>query len=70
MIGMKLSPFLFLLALVPANAETPLPPADVVCNEKWCMISKDTLRSLLENTQKLSEHVAELRWMCGWKDGQ
>ena len=63
---MRLLLALVLLAL-PAQAAEPLKP-DVMCDAQsgWCAIKKDTLKALLENTQKLAAHTAELRVLCGW----
>ena len=55
---------LVLLAL-PAQAAIPVKP-DVVCSNGWCAIRQDTLKALIVNTQKLSEHTMELRVLCGW----
>ena len=59
-----------LLALVlialPVQAAEPVKP-DVYCDKSgWCAIRQDTLKALIVNAQKLSEHTMELRALCGW----
>lgn len=54
------------LVAMPVQAATPLPPKDVYCDKGWCAIKQDTLKKLLDGTQKLVDDSRELRALCGW----
>ena len=53
------------LLTLPAQAAEPL-VVDVMCDQHWCRIKKETLKELLTGAQKLQAHVEELRHLCGW----
>ena len=54
------------LLAMPVEAAEPLPERDVYCSEKWCAIKRETLKALIENTQKLMDDSKQLRLLCGW----
>ena len=61
---MRLLLALVLLAM-PVQAAEP-EKRDVYCDKGWCAIRQDTLKALLEGTQKLADDTAQLRLLCGW----
>ena len=54
------------LAAFPVAAAQPQ-QVEVRCDQQNCMIRKDSLVALLEGTQKMSQHIVELRVLCGWE---
>lgn len=55
-----------LLIALPLEAAEPAKP-DVICDRGWCAIRYDTLKALLEGSQKLQAHNAYIETLCGWR---
>ena len=53
------------LLAVPVQAAEGEKP-DVICQNGWCLVKHDTLKTLIEGLQKLSTHTTELHALCGW----